>query len=113
MRANRYNQRLAKELAKRHDSGVSAKAREIRAENARRTAIAMGAIDDYDEDRTVPVDEYIRRELGWRDIIDEDDDTGDLEVGSFNPMKEFFDGPYLDLGPGCHRRMPCGGMDDE
>lgn len=68
--------------------------------------------DEY----TVPVDEYIRRELGWQDIVDEDSDAADIdgiELMYARPVSEYCDGPYQSIGYGCSRRLPCGGMDDE
>lgn len=40
MKATIQNQRIAREFAERHDSGYDARARQIRAENERRTAVA-------------------------------------------------------------------------
>lgn len=40
---NRYQQRAARELAERHDTGSDARMRELRAENARRAAAALRA----------------------------------------------------------------------
>jgi hypothetical protein len=40
MKATRQNQRAMREFAARHDSGFDARARELRAENARRAAAA-------------------------------------------------------------------------
>ena len=40
MKATNANQRLARELAERHDTGYDARARELRAENARRAKAA-------------------------------------------------------------------------
>lgn len=40
MKATRQNQIAAREYAERHDTGYDARAREIRAENARRMAAA-------------------------------------------------------------------------
>ena len=74
----------------------------------------MDKPDDYVDDYTVAVDEYIRMELGWQDIVDDlvDDELDDLHVG-YSPVNEFCDGPYQKLESGCYRRMPCGGIDDE
>lgn len=45
MKATRVNQREMREFQARHDSGFDQRAREIRAENARRAARAAGGPD--------------------------------------------------------------------
>ena len=69
----------------------------------------------YDDERTVPVDEYMRDGLGWRDVVNEesfDDDLDEFGVRFHNPVNEFCDGPYQQIGGGCYRRLPCAGSDD-
>lgn len=45
MKANNANQRIAREIAELQDDGYNARAREIRAENERRTARAAKRFD--------------------------------------------------------------------
>jgi hypothetical protein len=57
----------------------------------------------------IPVDKYIRENLGWADIEQylQDEDG----IGPY-PARTFADGPYLKLEDGCYWRLPAEGSDE-
>ena len=54
----------------------------------------------------IPVDEYIKLELGWRDIGQIEDDGSETNIGDPDLVGMFCDGPYEELEEGCYRRLP-------
>jgi len=54
----------------------------------------------------IPVDEYIKLELGWCDIDQIEDNDWEANLANLNPVRTFCDGPYEELGNGCYRRLP-------
>ena len=54
----------------------------------------------------IPVDEYIKLELGWFDIDQIEDNDWEANGAGYNPVRTFCDGPYERLGYGCYRRLP-------